>query len=234
MNKLIDILLLSFKTLGLICCTLIFGYWSILAIEKFKSGPVTSTVSYTFGDDGHGNYAFPAVTICLDSFERIVNSPNGMKNKCSGVHPQFYMSLKVCTSENKGKQSEETTEGGGMFGNMFDEEPKEKIVKYYLIEDLINTSKMIGPSDFLTKFTFENIQLMKNQKHDEWGEILNNYWKPTLHYEKGFCFTFDPKEHEMKLVPIFDNPDLKFRLGFKVINTKCSSESIVALCQRLS
>ena len=222
--KLIDIFLLSTKTLSLVCCTVIFGYWSILAIEEFKSGPVTSTVSYTFGDDGHGNYAFPAITICLNSFKKIINSPNGMKNKCTGRPEKFYMAVKKCTSKNEGEKNEETTEGGGMFGNIFDEEPEEKIVQYSLIENLLNTSKMIDPADILTLFAFDYIQLMKNQNDEEWREILKNYWEPTLHYEKGFCFTFDPKDHEMKLVRIFGNqitPKLQFRLGFRVINTEC-------------
>ena len=33
----------------------IFGYWSLLAIEKFLAKPISSTVSYTFGDDGLGH-----------------------------------------------------------------------------------------------------------------------------------------------------------------------------------
>ena len=33
----------------------IFGYWSYKAFAKFISRPISSSVSYLNGDDGHGN-----------------------------------------------------------------------------------------------------------------------------------------------------------------------------------
>ena len=54
-----------FKVLSLLSFTSIFIYWSIAAIIKYKSGKTVSSVAYRFGDDGHGNIKFPAITICL-------------------------------------------------------------------------------------------------------------------------------------------------------------------------
>ena len=75
-------LILGLKFLCILAFIIIFLYWSITAVILFKSGPISSSVSYRFGDDGHGNYEFPAITICLDSFKWIGMSPNGMMNKC--------------------------------------------------------------------------------------------------------------------------------------------------------
>ena len=76
-------LILGFKFISILALILIFLYWSIIAIIHYESGPISSSVSYRFGDDGHGNYEFPAITICLDSFKWIGMSPNGMLNNCS-------------------------------------------------------------------------------------------------------------------------------------------------------
>ena len=56
---------LVFKALSLLTFISIFLYWSITAILKYKSGETLSSVAYRFGDDGHGNIKFPAITICL-------------------------------------------------------------------------------------------------------------------------------------------------------------------------
>ena len=61
----IHISTLVFRFLSLLSFTSIFIYWSITAIIKYKSGEKVSSVSYRFGDDGHGNINFPAITICL-------------------------------------------------------------------------------------------------------------------------------------------------------------------------
>ena len=60
------------KSTGLVAFATIFIYWSIAAILKFASVPITSTVSYRFGDDGNGNIQFPTISICLDSFEQMI------------------------------------------------------------------------------------------------------------------------------------------------------------------
>ena len=74
---------------------------------KYISGPVTSTVSYKFGDDGYGNITFPAVTICLD-FGWILFSPNGMFNNCSYLtRGGFHKALEFCTDD--GIESSTTT-----------------------------------------------------------------------------------------------------------------------------
>ena len=43
------------KIAAIIVLLAIFGYWSLKAIQKYFSGPISSSVSYTFGDDGQGN-----------------------------------------------------------------------------------------------------------------------------------------------------------------------------------
>ena len=76
-DKLI-LVLKSFSTLGF--CA-IFMYWSTTAILKYLGKPISSTVSYKFGDDGHGNIDFPTITICLNSFNWVALS--GIYYNCS-------------------------------------------------------------------------------------------------------------------------------------------------------
>ena len=91
---------MAFKVFSLLTLTIIFLYWSATAIIKFKSLPTTSTVAYRFGDDGHGNIEFPAISICIDSFDHIAGSPSGMKYKCRPYtfNSKFFESLKYCTA----------------------------------------------------------------------------------------------------------------------------------------
>ena len=43
------------KVISILFFSTVFGYWSEKAIEKFLAKPISTTVSYTIGDDGHGN-----------------------------------------------------------------------------------------------------------------------------------------------------------------------------------
>ena len=101
--KAIDGFILTLKILSVVIFTIIFLYWSINATIKLKSQPTVSTVAYKFGDDGQGNFQFPAITICQDTFDWMTLSP-GMKGKCSRTKGKsiqhFYEALKSCTAKN--------------------------------------------------------------------------------------------------------------------------------------
>ena len=45
----------TLRYLSVIVFLTIFGYWSFLAVEKYLAKPISSSVSYTFGDDGMGH-----------------------------------------------------------------------------------------------------------------------------------------------------------------------------------
>ena len=116
-NRGFDRFILGFKFLSVLAFIIIFLYWSITALVFFESGPIASSVSYRFGDDGLGYYEFPAVSICLDSFKWIRMSPNGMKNNCSRTEDtSFAESLLYCTYDNK-RSSTNRTEGELIINN---------------------------------------------------------------------------------------------------------------------
>ena len=56
-----DNFIIILRLLGTFGFCAVFMYWSINAISKYIDGPISSTVSYQFGDDGHGNIDFPAI-----------------------------------------------------------------------------------------------------------------------------------------------------------------------------
>ena len=53
------------KNIGNLICWFVFIFWGMQALQKFNSNPVSSSISFTNGDDKHGNLQFPALTICL-------------------------------------------------------------------------------------------------------------------------------------------------------------------------
>ena len=49
------VLIKALRYVSIVGFLTIFGYWSCLAIDKFLSKPISSSVTYTFGDDGMGH-----------------------------------------------------------------------------------------------------------------------------------------------------------------------------------
>ncbi len=41
-----------------------FAFWSWVAIKKYRSKPVSTAVSFRYGDDFQGNIEFPVVSFC--------------------------------------------------------------------------------------------------------------------------------------------------------------------------
>ena len=98
-QKVLDIFIFGLKSFCFLAFFVLFLYLSLDALIRYQSWPTTSSVSYRFGDDGRGNYEFPAITICLDSFKWIGMSPNGMLNNCNrSVLPnQMVYYLRYCS-----------------------------------------------------------------------------------------------------------------------------------------
>ena len=94
--------ILALKVFSLLTLTIIFLYWSATATIKFKSLPTSSTVAFRFGDDGHGNIDFPAISICMDDLglSRIVRFYEMMGYDCHlwqmPINSNFYEILKYC------------------------------------------------------------------------------------------------------------------------------------------
>ena len=110
LHRCFESLIHGIKFLSVFAFITIFLCWSIIALIEYNSGPISSSVSYRFGDDGHGNYEFPAITICLNSFKWIGMSPNGMMNNCLSTKDEhfedgtFLYHLMYCTYDKNQSQ----------------------------------------------------------------------------------------------------------------------------------
>ena len=204
--KAIDGFILTLKVISVLFFSSIFLYWSINAIIKYRSKPTLSTVAYKFGDDGHGNFEFPAITICLDTFNWITLSP-GMKNNCTrpfwedffplgkGVGiKDFYDALLSCTAKND--QTQISQKRRKRFS--FPEIPggNNDIYHYRKLEDLLQVTKLVEVTDIVSYFMFakhSRMNISANSKEE--SSLMKQLWEPTLHFEKGICYTFDPKLH---------------------------------------
>ena len=84
---------------------------------------------------------------------------------------------------------------------------------------------MIDITDILSAFQFgqkglglkNGIVVGKNPHHDvyERHEILKDYWKPTLHFKRGFCYTFEPKR-DTKFPVLYHGELLSINLKLEV------------------
>ena len=57
------------KLISLVSFCSIFGYWSLQAINKFLAKPISSSVSYSYGDDGLGNISKRNIPKCLHKYQ---------------------------------------------------------------------------------------------------------------------------------------------------------------------
>ena len=201
------------KSLSVLGLYTVFMYWSINAISKYIDRPISSKVTYMYGDDGKGNIDFPAITICLDKFQWVALSR--MTKNCSVTWNQiesFSDGLGYCTAENTDNDTEYDYYSSGSYGNLFAQE-EEKTYPFENIEDFLNVSKTFDIDDILNGFTFgyrkdrqgranyianfEKYKLTQEEKISKGTKkfLLDEYWKPTIHFDKGFCYTFEPKTY---------------------------------------
>ena len=86
-------------------------------------------------------------------------------------------------------------------GNMFDLEYENTIRKFTKIEDLIEAAKVIKIEDIIHSMNFGNSEqydsviINHSLTPKDRIELTKEIWEPFLHYEKGYCFTFDPKKY---------------------------------------
>ena len=274
--KAIDGFILTLKILSVVIFTIIFLYWSINATIKLKSQPTVSTVAYKFGDDGQGNFQFPAITICQDTFDWMTLSP-GMKGKCSRTKGKsiqhFYEALKSCTaktdqsstdlsndaksSDASGAISGDTSAASNAAYNTASNDVSDTAFNdgsndasntafndgsnyasnnafndvsnyasndasnaafndgsnyasndasnaqaignhFQKLEDLLNITKKVEITDIVSWFMFaEGNEKNITARSDNNKEmiLMKELWEPTLHFERGLCYTFDPKLH---------------------------------------
>ena len=93
-----------------------------------------------------------------------------------------------------------------------EEDQSIQFIEYFKkIEDLLNVAKMIEITDILHSFKFgfektkkfENpIDILRNEdktvrnqgnyrSNEKILDWLKHFWKPSLHFERGICYTFD-------------------------------------------
>ncbi len=104
---------------------LAFLSWSVQALYKFWQHPITSAVSFNYGDNGRGQVQFPSISICLRSFEMVSQSKALLYNCSVSQIKTFVAALEFCTAAaaainlKKDSTAETTTSDSTMFGGLF-------------------------------------------------------------------------------------------------------------------
>ena len=163
------------------------------ALQKFYSKPVSSTISFTNGDDKHGNMQFPAITICIINFSSFFEKK--LDEYCPSNWIQNYHDIFEYCLEDK-LETLTTTEGSttlNLFGNTY-EDYYDNYEKFQSVESLMNFTN-IEVYDIIDTFHYgEDIQVMPNAALTDSlrQEYLKQFWIKTYDHEYGPCFTFDP------------------------------------------
>ena len=130
-----------------------------------------------------------------------------MYSKCSNEVWTFHGALTSCTAD-QAYGSTPSLETSTSTYNPFDifdyYDYSEKVDKFQDIKNFLNVSSLIKVETFLEEFTFgDAIKINKDINVIDKRELLNNFWKPILHYQKGFCYSFDPKDHLLNELPAY-------------------------------
>ena len=114
----------------------------------------------------------------------------------SNYHSRFYDALEFCTDIGSTTPSYEE-----LSGTLFEYEEDNTIHKFTRIEDLIEAAKVIKIEDIIHSMNFGNSErydhviINHNWSPETRLELTEEIWELFLHYEKGYCYTFDPKKY---------------------------------------
>ena len=111
----------AFRVLVQLGLTAATAYWIWQAWVKFAGVPVSSKLSYRYGDDGDGNIAFPPVAVCASPFAQI-----DVGDVCPDATPVFFSEMFVytmCFRNASHMNGTESAVGGDsdIFGGLFAE-----------------------------------------------------------------------------------------------------------------
>ena len=140
---------------------------------------------------------FPAITICLDTFLILSNGANGpLRDKCAGEVQtdvsNFFDAIRFCVDDQSQGETTTTTTEATFFGNIFDEYGDTVVQKFTSVEELL-AGVNLGPDEILNAFDFGKYAIVPSS----WGkeqrkDWFRSNWNTRLHYEYGFCHTYDP------------------------------------------
>ena len=175
------------KFFGFIFCILTFAFWSHKALTKYISAPISSHISYKNGDDNLGNITFPAISICLQSYNALANKENtDLIQHCSHKSFNFYHRLFAYCYKLSGNQNEllgsSNDQDSYYFPNWIEPTVKPEIIHYFNnISDVLNASK-VEIQDFLFEYAFGDVigVLHSAHTHESKLEQLQEDWLPTI------------------------------------------------------
>ena len=81
----------------LVSLLVVFGWWGIKSFKRFWSQPLTTDISYTFGDYNKSGIKFPTITFC----EYMTGQVNQLLKDCNNGAWDFFPSLINCLEKNK-------------------------------------------------------------------------------------------------------------------------------------
>lgn len=175
-------------------------------------------MSFKYGDDGQGNIAFPAVTICLKAF-RSLSQEKIIYKRCNGVNilREFANLLEACFPDE--------TEAGYYYGNyggsIFDEAPPTDPM-FQNITELIQTAHM-DVTEVVNFFTFGAEFIINGQPGVDADSYISELFTTIIHPIAGSCHVFDPALVNVSKMPMTQEDGVltSLNIQLKVVFISC-------------
>lgn len=170
------------KFFGSLICWIVFSFWASQAVEKFLSNPVSSSISFTNGDDGLENLNYPAISICAIGFTKYLNKILVTENqRCQSNLNNFADILRSnCLSMGTiDEKTTTTTEDYNGFGNLFGDGGGYdywEADEFQTVEEALNRTQ-VKISDMIEEFHYgKQIGVSPQYDKDSQQEFWDNFW----------------------------------------------------------
>ena len=184
------------------------------ALQKFRSNPVSSSISFINGDDSRGRLQFPAMTICVTNFNRhLTKIMFGDSKRCRvvGSIDGYYDLFKYCLDDQStSNTTTTTTEVYYGFGDLFGDTDDDVYDVFTNIDELMNFTD-VEVYDVIKEFQFGGeINVNRFFSETDRKAFLKELWIKTYDHESGPCFTFDPLIQNVSLIPASQEVTINF------------------------
>ena len=224
------------KFLGSLICWIVLSFWASQAVEKYLSNPVSSSISFTNGDDGLENLNYPAISICAIGFTKYLNKILVTENqRCQSNLNNFADILRSnCLSMGTiDEKTTTTTEDYNGFGNLFGDGGGYdywEADEFQTVEEALNRTQ-VKISDMIEEFHYgKQIGVSPQYDKDSQQAFWDNFWVLTYDQRKGPCYTFDPYRNNVSLMSsgsdtfgTFEPTTIQIKFKFDWFKTKSPS-----------
>ena len=142
----------------------------------------------------------------MNDFGQLMNHPNAsLYNRCDGSFGTLKDALYYCIEPESNGDDDDEYYYHSSYGGLFYE--VDSTEKFTNIEDFMKAARYIDIGDMIHRFRFghgnhsNSILIDKGGMGEAGNSFLKQFWFPTIHYKWGICYSFEPKNHGLGMIP---------------------------------